>query len=216
MSVVPGPAYIPLSIWQGQTFGNGFQFNDYLGTPIDLTGYTAQLMLRNDTEDPLPLVTWGSATGELVMGGIAGTIMFNLDGAQTQALPTGNEVQTWLYDLLITNSTVSPPYSQRVVIGQLTVFPAVTRPPVPTQGRPSAGFTFTPSGLAVTFTDTSTDSFGTLQSVLFAFGDGSFASTTPNGSVTHTYGAAGTYAVSQAVVDSAATPATSAQLVTVA
>ncbi|HZP67818.1 MAG TPA: PKD domain-containing protein, partial [Rudaea sp.] len=66
-------------------------------------------------------------------------------------------------------------------------------------GTPSANFTFTTSGLTANFTDTSTDSGGTIGSHSWTFGDGG-TSTAANPS--HTYAAAGTYSVAETVTDS--------------
>ncbi|MDE1892729.1 MAG: PKD domain-containing protein [Xanthomonadaceae bacterium] len=67
-------------------------------------------------------------------------------------------------------------------------------------GTPTASFTDTVSGLTANFTDTSTDSGGSISSHAWTFGDGS-SSTATNPS--HTYAAAGTYSVTETVTDSA-------------
>jgi PKD repeat protein len=66
-------------------------------------------------------------------------------------------------------------------------------------GTPTANFTFSASGLTVTFTDTSTDAGGTIGSHSWTFGDGG-TSTAVN--PTHTYTAGGTYSVTETVTDS--------------
>src|SRR5690242_17815510 len=63
---------------------------------------------------------------------------------------------------------------------------------------PVANFTFTTSGLTANFTDTSTDSDGTITSRSWTFGDGG-TSTATNPS--HTYAANGTYTVTLTVTD---------------
>ena len=63
---------------------------------------------------------------------------------------------------------------------------------------PVANFTFTTSGLTANFTDTSTDSDGTIASRSWTFGDGG-TSTATNPS--HTYAANGTYTVTLTVTD---------------
>ena len=68
-----------------------------------------------------------------------------------------------------------------------------------TGGTPSANFGFTTSGLAVIFTDSSTDSGGSIGSHSWTFGDGG-TSTATNPS--HTYAAAGTYSATETVTDS--------------
>ncbi|HEX7915469.1 MAG TPA: pre-peptidase C-terminal domain-containing protein [Rudaea sp.] len=74
-----------------------------------------------------------------------------------------------------------------------------------TGGTPTANFSFTTNGLAASFTDTSTDSGGTIGTHSWTFGDGG-TSTTANPS--HTYAAAGTYSVTETVADSVNTSAT--------
>ncbi|HEY9109660.1 MAG TPA: PKD domain-containing protein, partial [Roseateles sp.] len=68
-----------------------------------------------------------------------------------------------------------------------------------TGGTPTANFSFVTSGLTASFTDSSTDSGGTIGSHSWTFGDGG-TSTATNPS--HTYAAAGTYTVTETVTDS--------------
>ena len=65
-------------------------------------------------------------------------------------------------------------------------------------GTPTANFTFTTSGLTASFTDTSTDSGGSISSHSWDFGDGTTSTATNPG---HTYAAAGSYSVSETVTD---------------
>jgi serine protease len=67
-------------------------------------------------------------------------------------------------------------------------------------GQPTANFSFVTNGLVATFTDSSTDSGGTITSRSWTFGDGG-TSTATNPS--HTYAAAGTYSVTETANDSA-------------
>jgi PKD repeat protein len=75
---------------------------------------------------------------------------------------------------------------------------SVTKPVTVGGSPPTANFTFTTNGLFVSFTDTSTDSDGTIVSRLWSFGDGDTSTTTnPSGS----YAAPGTYQVTLTVTD---------------
>jgi len=67
-----------------------------------------------------------------------------------------------------------------------------------TGGTPTANFSFTTSGLTANFTDSSTDSGGTISSHAWTFGDGGTSTAT---SPSHTYAAAGTYTVTETVTD---------------
>jgi len=82
-----------------------------------------------------------------------------------------------------------------------------------TGGTPTANFSFTTNGLAASFTDTSTDSGGTIGTHSWTFGDGG-TSTAANPS--HTYAAAGTYSVTETVADSVNTSATNSTTKSVA
>lgn len=77
---------------------------------------------------------------------------------------------------------------------------------------PVASFSFTVNGLAVAFTDSSSDSDGTIASRSWNFGD-STTSTATNPS--KTYGAAGTYTVSLTVTDNQGTTNTTSRAVSV-
>ena len=83
----------------------------------------------------------------------------------------------------------------------------------PANVPPVANFSDSISGLSVNFTDSSTDSDGSIASRSWNFGDGS-TSTATNPS--HTYAAAGTYSVALTVTDNSGATNTKTQSVTVA
>jgi serine protease len=66
-------------------------------------------------------------------------------------------------------------------------------------GTPTANFSVVTSGLTASFTDSSTDSGGTINSWSWTFGDGG---TSTAQSPSHTYAASGTYSVTETVKDS--------------
>ncbi len=77
---------------------------------------------------------------------------------------------------------------------------------------PVANFSDTVNGLAVSFTDTSTDSDGSIAAHAWTFGDGG-TSTAANPS--HTYASAGTYSVKETVTDNGGATNSKTQSVTV-
>ena len=82
----------------------------------------------------------------------------------------------------------------------------------PANVAPVANFTSATSGLTATFTNTSTDSDGTIASSSWNFGD---STTSTTSSPSHTYAAAGTYSVSLTVTDNLGATNTKTASVTV-
>jgi hypothetical protein len=84
--------------------------------PVDLTGYTANLQIR---AFPLSATILFDASGDIVLGGTAGTITLTISATDTANF-------TWwqgVYDLLMTNSAG---VSTRLLQGSVTVKPGVT------------------------------------------------------------------------------------------
>jgi PKD repeat protein len=82
----------------------------------------------------------------------------------------------------------------------------------PTNTPPVANFSFTTSGLSANFTDSSSDSDGTIASRSWNFGDaGTSTATNPS----HTYATGGTYSVSLTVTDNGGATNTKTSSVTV-
>lgn len=98
-------------------------------------------------------------------------------------------------------------------VGTLTSWSlSITGAPTGGNTPPTANFTFTTAGLTASFTDTSTDSNGSIAARSWNFGDGS-TSTAQN--PTRTYAAAGTYTVTLTVTDNGGATATTSKQVTV-
>jgi PKD repeat protein len=124
-----------------------------------------------------------------------------------------------------TTSTVTNPSKTYAAAGTYTVTLTVTdnggltntrtatvTVSAPANVAPTANFTFATSGLTANFTDSSTDSDGTIASRSWNFGD-STTSTVTNPSKTYT--AAGTYTVTLTVTDNGGATNTRTQSVTV-
>jgi len=93
-------------------------------------------------------------------------------------------------------------YTEQASWSNDTASCAISHPIVTHSGggnvAPTANFNFVTSGLTATFTDTSSDSDGTIASRSWTFGDGG-TSTATNPS--HAYASAGTYSVKETVTD---------------
>jgi hypothetical protein len=115
------PGRYDLTIYQGATFDLTMTWRQ--GTPlapVNLTGYTARMQLRETTGSPTTVLSLTSANGGgITLGGAAGTIALNVSATVTAAMAPG----TYLYDLeLVSGATVT-----RLVEGRAVVSPEVTR-----------------------------------------------------------------------------------------
>jgi hypothetical protein len=105
-------------IEQGTTFNLvlTWRIDDVL---VNLTGYTARLQARIDTQATSTIFSLTSGSG-ITLGGALGTITIAQDATTTAALPSG----IYVYDLELQSSggTVT-----RLVQGNVTISPEVTR-----------------------------------------------------------------------------------------
>lgn len=94
------------------------------GTPVDLTGATAQLMIRSLPTDASPLVsisTTPSSSGSIVLGGALGTIVVAIAASALTAFVGGLQAG---YDLLIFWPTGASP--TKLLSGSAFVAPTYT------------------------------------------------------------------------------------------
>lgn len=120
------PASVSFRLYMGADFSEPVTLKDSNGDPIDLTGASARLQARRDISDTLTTLDLNSATGGIVLGGIAGTVQLVVNGATTAALPNIDwDGEVWCHDLLLTFQDGT---KQRTYQGAIIVSPAVTRP----------------------------------------------------------------------------------------
>jgi len=115
-----------ICIAQGATFNQTFLWN--AGTccgqgtagaapqPVDLTGYTANMQIK---AYPLATAALYDASGDITLGGPAGTVELTIPAADTETF-------TWwtgVYDLLLTDPAGNV---TRFLSGSVTVCPGVT------------------------------------------------------------------------------------------
>jgi hypothetical protein len=103
---------------QGSTFRRTLTYT-LDNIPIDLSGYSSRLQVRQAYYSDDPIVSLVSGSG-ITIGGSAGTIDLFISASTTSAFPTGTHV----YDLEI----VSPSnIVDRLIEGTFNVTPEVTR-----------------------------------------------------------------------------------------
>lgn len=114
-------AKLKLTIEQGATFRKTLTWKT--GTPalpVDLTGCTARMQIRQEISSPTALVSLTSEAGDIVLGGALGTIEIIMTATATAAL-------TWVeavYDLEIVFASGDV---TRLVYGPVAVSQEVTR-----------------------------------------------------------------------------------------
>ncbi len=107
------------TIDQGSVWSVVLVYTDSNNTPVNLTGYTAAMQLRQNYNSATADLTLTTANGGITIVGATGTITITATAAQTGALDPG----FYVYDLELTSgSNIS-----RLIQGQLTVAEQVTR-----------------------------------------------------------------------------------------
>lgn len=109
-----------LTINQGATFELTITWNDSNGDPINLTGYTARMQVRETYSSSSTIISLTQASG-ITLGGAAGTIAILISATTTAALTAPF---SGVYDLeLVSGAGVVT----RVLQGAAVVTPEVTR-----------------------------------------------------------------------------------------
>ncbi len=108
------------TIDQGAQYNTTIVYEDGSGNPIDLTGYTAEMQLREQSSSPNPAdLTLSTSNGGIVITPLTGTLAITMTTAQTGALTA----RFYVYDLeLSVGGVVS-----RLIQGQITVSAQVTQ-----------------------------------------------------------------------------------------
>ena len=189
-------------------------FSNY-GTGVDIAapGSSITSTLNSGTQGP-GSESYASYSGtSMATPHVAGVIA--LVQARRNAVGLAQYTPAQMETLLKTSARAFPSTpSQPIGAGILNAKAAVDAAGgTPSNVAPTANFSSATSGLTATFTDSSTDSDGTIASRSWNFGDGT-TSTATNPS--KTYSAAGTYSVSLTVTDNGGATNTVTKSVTVA
>lgn len=118
---------LELDIDQGAYWSREIEWQDEIGDPIDVTGYTARMQIRRKvTSDDVLLEVNDAGMGDtkIVVGGLDGLFTISISADDTAALPATPSDHRWFYDLEVTpvnDRTV------RLLQGRVIVSPEVTR-----------------------------------------------------------------------------------------
>lgn len=114
------PGKYDIVIYQGATYSRVLTWKDENSTPINLTGYTARMMMRQEYDSVDPFITLTTENGGITLGESAGTITLTISAAATSAIA----VDCGVYDLeLVSGSGIV----SRLLEGRISVSPEVTR-----------------------------------------------------------------------------------------
>lgn len=116
------PASIDLTIYQGSTFSQTFQWKTgNPSTPVDLTGYTARMQIRERIISPTAIISLTTENGGIVFtDSVNGQFKIEMSAETTASFSFKNGV----YDI----EFVSPSgFVRRLFEGSVTLSPEVTR-----------------------------------------------------------------------------------------
>ena len=115
------PAKLKLTIYQGATFRKRLTWRTPSKAPIDLTGCTARMQVREDYESPLPLLEMTTENGGITIDPVEmGVLHLYISDADTAACLWGGGV----YDVEVVHPGGDV---TRLVQGSVSVSPEVTR-----------------------------------------------------------------------------------------
>jgi len=106
---------------QGATYNLVVVYKDANDTPIDITGFSAFMQLRENFDSTVADLTLTTANGGISINGPLGEITITATAAQTTTLTS----DYYLYDLELVNGSAVT----RLLQGQITVNSEVTRVP---------------------------------------------------------------------------------------
>jgi len=116
MSSLAGTYAITLD--KGASYDQVFVWKDSNSDPVDLTGYSASMVIRRDTTNNPILTTLSTESGQITLGGTAGTITVEMSASATDDLPAGRHS----YVLELTSESG---YVTRLLKGRVVVVPEV-------------------------------------------------------------------------------------------
>ena len=108
-----------IELEQGTTFDRTITYRDSASNPIDLTGYTARMKIKEYASDTSPLLELTTENSKIVLGGAAGTIRLIITDTETASF-TFDEA---LYDLELIDGSSNV---SRLLKGKIILLEEVT------------------------------------------------------------------------------------------
>lgn len=105
---------------QGATFARLITWKDDENTPVDLTGYSARMQVREKYTSTVAALSLSTPSSGISLGTTNGQITLSVPASTMAALPSGE----YVYDLEMVSSTGAV---TRLLQGTFTVTPEVTR-----------------------------------------------------------------------------------------
>lgn len=92
-----------LNVKAGATYTAIFTVKEDAVTPLDITGWTAEMQVRAAVGAPTAELTFSTSNGSLVIDGPNGTVTLVIDPADTNGIATYTGGRIMYYDLEIDN-----------------------------------------------------------------------------------------------------------------
>lgn len=115
------PAKRKLIIYKGATFNPGWTWKA-AGVPVDLTGCSARMQVREDVDAESVLLNLTTENGGIILGGVAGTIDLWVGATETTEITWEGGV--WALEIQYPSG---PDNVDRLIEGSISVSPEVPR-----------------------------------------------------------------------------------------
>ena len=109
-----------ITVDKGSTYQETYTIKDEAGDPVDLSSYTGEMDIRISSFSSDTLYQIDTTTGNMILGGAAGTIAITMPESVTSTWTA----TTYTYDLKLTNGSG---VSEFILYGNLLVNQTVTR-----------------------------------------------------------------------------------------
>lgn len=118
------PAFVVLTIYQGQTFNDVVTLNDDTGAPIDLSSKNARMQVREYRGGPLRLELT-TENGRIALNA-AGEITFNVSAFDTSLITTVYDYEQWVFSLELYSGTGEDEVVETPIFGAVVFYPEIT------------------------------------------------------------------------------------------